>query len=425
MTIKRNRAFAILGATSVLALAACSTPGGGGGADADVPGITDETVTIGTHQPLTGPAAAGFASISAAANAYFEYINDNGGINGRTIEYIVKDAGYNPATTQTVVRELVLEDEVFAILGGLGTPTHSSVLDFLADNEVPDLFAASGTPTWDQPEKYPYTFGYQAEYPTEAAILANYAQTEFADGTYCMFGQDDDFGTDFEQGLTEILGDDGLAASEVYSVANQDVLPQISALKSAGCDVVFLASINGFTAAAVGTAAKLGYFPQWMASSSGGDYSTLEGYLGEATPKLLEGFISTFYLSMASTTEDDAWVELFKKVNTEYNEGAEFDGNQIYGMTMAYQFAEALAAAGENPTRESLVEAVESGAVKGTGVVPLGFSADDHSGYLGVRLSTVKATVQDYFGPAYVYADGEVTEYEGERPEVVNEGIPE
>jgi branched-chain amino acid transport system substrate-binding protein len=423
MTLRRNRAFAaVVGATSALALAACSGTGGGGAAE-DVPGVTDDTVTIGTHQPLTGPAAAGFSSISAAANAYFDYINDNGGINGRSIEFIVKDDGYNPANTQTVVRELVLQEDVFAILGGLGTPTHSAVLDFLNENEVPDLFVSGGSPTWDQPEDYPWTFGYNSEYTAEAAILASYAVEEYPDGTYCLFGQDDDFGTDFEAGLVEILGEDGLAATEVYSVANQDVVAQVSAMQAAGCDVNFLASINGFTALAVGTAAQLGYFPQWMSSSSGGDYGTLEGYLGEAAPMLLEGFISTFYLSL-DTSVDDPWTEHFRAINEEYNGGAAFGGNEIFGMNMAYMFAEALAAAGENPTRESIVEAIESGAVKGSGLVPLGYSPEDHTGNLGVQLSRVTDTVQAYFGVPYVYEDGTVSEYTGGPVPFENEGLP-
>src|SRR5919107_5892747 len=100
-----------------LTAAACSTPGASDtpGA-AEVPGVTDESVKVGTHQPLTGPAAAGFSSISAATKAYFDYINDNGGIHRRTIEYVIKDDGYNPANTQNVVRELVQEEKVFAVL---------------------------------------------------------------------------------------------------------------------------------------------------------------------------------------------------------------------------------------------------------------------------------------------------------------------
>ena len=260
-------ALAVAGA---LVLSSCSTPQ----AEAQ-PGLTDDTITIGTHQPLTGPAAASYAPISAATAAYFDYVNAEGGINGRTIEYIVKDDGYNPANTQTVVRELVLEDEVFAILGGLGTPTHSSVLDFLNENEVPDLFVSSGSAAWNQAEKYPFTFGFQADYVTEGMVLGQYISEEFDGKKVCLFGQDDEFGTDMQEGLGKILGDDGLAEVQTYSVSNQDVTAQIVALQAAGCEVNVLATITGFTALAIGTAAQLKYFPQWVSSSSGADYGPL------------------------------------------------------------------------------------------------------------------------------------------------------
>ena len=411
--------------TASLVLAACGGSGGGESEEAqDVPGITDTTVTVGTHQPLTGPAAAGYASISPATKAYFDYVNANGGVHGRTIEYSVKDDGYNPANTQSVVRELVLQDEVFAILGGLGTPPHSSVLDFLNDNEVPDLFVASGSPTWNQPEKYPYTYGFMQDYDTEAKVLATYVQEEFPDATYCLFGQDDDFGSDFKTGLESALGSDGLASSQVYSTANTDVAAQISAMQAAGCEVNFLASINGFSAQAIGTAAKLGYFPKWAASSAGGDYNTLSSYLGENTDKLLEGFISANYLPSYSDT-DDEWTAKFSEINTEYNPGAEFDGNTIFGMSLGYLFVEALKEAGENPTRESLLEALESGNVKGNGHVPLGFSADSHAGYTGGMITLVSGGVQAYTGTPYSVDGDSVSPYTEDRAAMPENGIPQ
>ncbi|MBP3034744.1 ABC transporter substrate-binding protein [Arthrobacter sp. zg-ZUI100] len=406
-------------------LAACGGSGGGESEEAqDVPGITDTTVTVGTHQPLTGPAAAGYASISPATKAYFDYVNANGGVHGRTIEYSVKDDGYNPANTQSVVRELVLQDEVFAILGGLGTPPHSSVLDFLNDNEVPDLFVASGSPTWNQPEKYPYTYGFMQDYDTEAKVLATYVQEEFPDATYCLFGQDDDFGADFKTGLESALGSDGLVSSQVYSTANTDVAAQISAMQAAGCEVNFLASINGFSAQAIGTAAKLGYFPKWAASSAGGDYNTLSSYLGENTDKLLEGFISANYLPSYSDT-DDEWTAKFSEINAEYNPGAEFDGNTIFGMSLGYLFVEALQEAGENPTRESLLEALESGNVKGNGHVPLGFSADSHAGYTGGMITLVSGGVQAYTGTPYSVDGDSVSPYTEDRTAMPENGIPQ
>ena len=128
--------------------------------------------------PLTGPAAAGYSKIAPATKAYFDYVNANGGVHGRKITYKIMDDGYNPANTQKVVRKLVLQDKVFAILNGLGTPTHTGVLDFLKTNRVPDLFVASGSRSWNQPDKYPGTFGFKPDYTVEGKILGHLRQDE-------------------------------------------------------------------------------------------------------------------------------------------------------------------------------------------------------------------------------------------------------
>lgn len=276
-------------------LAACSQPEDSGGEAQNSPGITDTTVKIGTHTPLTGPAAAGYASISKAASAYFSYLNEKGGVNGRTIEYVVRDDGYNPATTSTVVRELVQQDKVFAIVNGLGTPTHSAVVDYLAQQKVPDLFVASGASLWNQPEKLPQTFGFNVDYVREGKILAHYVQEQNPDGKFCVLRQDDDFGKDLTTGVTQVLGD--LTAEQEYAVSNESLTAQVGALQAAGCTVNLLATVNGFTALALGTAAQMGYKAQWATSSSGGDYPTLVGYLGEDVgPALLQGLIAANYL---------------------------------------------------------------------------------------------------------------------------------
>lgn len=419
-TARRSRAVALIAAAGVVAgLTACSTPAPA----AETPGVTDDTVTIGTHQPLTGPAAPGYASISAATSAYFDYVNDNGGVNGRSIEYIVKDDGYNPANTQTVVRELVQQDGVFAIVNGLGTPTHTAAIDFLNQQKVPDLFVASGSTSWNQPEKYPYTFAFNVDYVSEGEALAQYAADEAPGAVVCVLGQDDDFGEEFLEGVTNVLGEDGVATVQRYSVSNQDVVAQMSAMKAAGCQINMLATVNGFTALAIGTAAKLGYFAKWYSSSSGGDQPTLLGFLGDAGPALLDGFVSTNYLPFG---QDDEWRALFEQINTDYNDGATFDGNTVYGMSVGYLFAEALAAAGDDPTRESLLEAITSGELQGNGVLPLAFGADSHAAYSGVGITEVVDGVQDFVGPVYV-SDGEgaVTEQDAEPVALENEGIPQ
>jgi branched-chain amino acid transport system substrate-binding protein len=158
------------GAVLALGLVACggSSSGGGssskGGANtASAPGVTATTVTIGSHQPLTGVAAPGYSEIAPASNAYFKYVNAHGGVNGRKIIYKYLDDGYNPAKTVTVVHQLVLQDKVFAVFNGLGTPTHQQVVPFLNQQKVPDLFVASGCLCWNAPSTAPETFGWQTD----------------------------------------------------------------------------------------------------------------------------------------------------------------------------------------------------------------------------------------------------------------------
>src|SRR5712664_3125578 len=139
-----------IGALLVLvAVAGCSSSGGGGGSKADSTGVTATTITIGSTQPLTGIAAPGYSEIAPAAKAYFDYVNSQGGINGRTIDYKYLDDGYNPTQTVAQTQKLILQDKVFAIFNALGTPTHEKVVDFLNQSKVPDMFVASGCLCWD------------------------------------------------------------------------------------------------------------------------------------------------------------------------------------------------------------------------------------------------------------------------------------
>ena len=147
-------------ACSALALAALAPARAGGSSSsaaltASAPGITATTITIGSHQPLTGPAAPGYSEIAPASAAYFAYVNAHGGVYGRKIVYKYLDDGYNPTNTSQVVRQLVLQDNVYAIFNGLGTPTHLAVLSFLNSQKVPDVFVASGCDCWDAPTTDP------------------------------------------------------------------------------------------------------------------------------------------------------------------------------------------------------------------------------------------------------------------------------
>ncbi len=423
---RRLRTVAVgLSATLALSLSAC----GGGDGDAgggSAPGVSDDTIKLGTTQPLTGAAAPGYARISKAMQAWFEHVNENGGVHGRTIELLVEDDGYNPTKTAEKTRKLVLQDKVFALVGALGTPTHSSVLDFIRQNKVPDFGVSSGSLSWNQPDKAPYTFGWQVDYTREAKILATYAKDRFAGKTFCSFGQGDDFGADGVAGLKHVLGDDGLKAEESYTVSNTDVAPQIGKLQAAGCDVVFAFTIPGFTALATGTAAKLGYQPQWIVSNVGADPNALKGYLKDDTVALTDGMLTGQFMALA-TDADNSWVKLFSEINSKYNPDIPYDFTVQYGFALAYTATQALLAAGEELTRESFVEAIEKGGFEGPGLVPLAYSEDDHSGYTGAQVVEIKDLAFSAVSPTYTTdaGDGAVEQYDGTLAEAPTSGMPE
>src|SRR3954452_13786366 len=387
-------------AAAVLVVAGCSDSGSGSSTPS-VPGVTDSSILVGTHQPLTGPASAGYSKIAPATKAYFDYVNSAGGVYGRNITYKIMDDTYNPATTQQVVRQMVLQDKVFAILNGLGTPTHTGVLDFLKTNRVPDLFVASGSRSWNQPDKYPGTFGFNPDYTVEGKILATYVKSSLAGKKVCFLGQDDDFGRDSLAGIEKVLGP--VAAKQTYVVTNPNVGPQMGALKQAGCQVVLLASIPGFTALSIGTAAKIGFKPQFVVSNVGSDPSTLTKTLGAAAP-LLEGVVAANYLPL-DTDESNPWIQLYKKVNSQYNGNAAFDNNVVYGMSVGYLFVQALQAAGKDLSRDKLTEAVQKGGFTGPGLVPVRFSAQDHSGYAGEQISKLTGGKADYLSTTFTTKD--------------------
>src|ERR1700691_1153821 len=169
MRSKSNKMLAV-GAICALAavVAGCGSSSGGG---SSAPGVTPTSITFGTHQPLTGPAAPGYSEIAPASQAFFDYVNAHGGVFGRKIHLIIKDDAYNPTETVNVVHQLVLQDNVFGIFEGLGTPTHTKVVAFLNASKVPDLFVASGCPCWDNGATQPETFGWQPNYTIEGKVL--------------------------------------------------------------------------------------------------------------------------------------------------------------------------------------------------------------------------------------------------------------
>ena len=416
MRINRTRTLArtvaALAGASVL-LTACgaggsSTAGSGGGSEqpgsggGDSTGITDTTIKIGTHMPLTGVAAPGYSTIPTGAKAYFDYVNSKGGVHGRQIEYIVRDDGYNPSNTSQVTNQLVLQDEIFAMLGGLGTPTHSAVIDFLNEESVPDLFVSSGALAWNQKEKYPSSFGWQPNYEVEGKIIGQYIAENFPEAKIGLFLQGDDFGRDGAKGAEQFLKDQ-VVSRATYTPGNTDVGPQVAQLQADGADFVLGFNVPAYTALSQLTAQKLNYKPKWFYSNVGSDVS-LVGALLDSFSKgavkgggLLNGIYTTKYLPTVEDP-DNPWTQAFDKIWKESGGSSEPLNNfRIYGMSQAYTLVAALQAAGKDVTRESLVKTIEDkgASFQGPWLAPFDYSAESHRGISGVQVVQVKGSATE------------------------------
>jgi branched-chain amino acid transport system substrate-binding protein len=373
-------------------------------------GITDDTIKIGAHFPLTGVAAPGYSEIPSGHQAYYDYVNANGGINGRKIEFVVRDDGYNPTNTSQVTNELVLKEEIFAMVGGLGTPTHGAVVDFLNGEKVPDLFVSSGSLQWgDQPKAKPFTFGWQPDYEIEGKIIGKWITENMPNAKVGLFLQDDDFGRDGEKGVRQFV-DKQIVEVQKYQSGNTDVAPQMAALQASGADLILGFNTPSYTALSQLVSLKLGYKPKWFYSNVGADPALVgallarfsEGAVTDGT-QLLDGVITTEYIP-GTDVPDDPWMKLWQKVWDEHGAEGELTNYRVYGMSQAYTFVQAMLAAGENPTREGVVAAIEkSGAdFEGPGLAPFRFTGDSHMGISGMQVVEIKGGIGQELTPVLV-----------------------
>jgi len=431
-------------AAAALTVAACSssststttsTSTSSAALTASAPGITATTITIGSHQPLTGPAAPGYSEIAPASNAYFQYVNANGGIYGRKIKYTYLDDAYNPTTTSSDVHQLVLQSGVYGIFNGLGTPTHLAAISFLNSQKVPDVFIASGCACWNQPSTYPETFGYQLDYVREGKILGQYVAQHFKGKKVAYFYQDDEFGLDGVKGLNYEIPSSMVVSKQSYAVTNVNIGPQVAALHASGAQVVVAFSVPAFTALLKLYGLKLGYSPTLVVSGVNSDVYSLDGLL-EAFAKqsgatvngsaLTNGIITDSYLP-SQTDTSNSWVTLFKMVHDQYDATRPWDGQALYGEAVAYAFVQAMFKAGRNPTRADLVSAINGGLPPGPVVAPYAYGVDSHDGATGAYMAIMSnggLTTQGSVLTTDTSATGPITTYTGTAQQAPASGIP-
>ena len=356
MTMKQTIVTGLAAASLVLASGLAFAAGQYG------PGVSDTEIKIGNTMPYSGPASA-YGAIGKAEAAYFAMINDQGGINGRKINFISRDDGYSPPKTVELVRQLVEEEHVLLLFNTLGTPPNSAIRGYLNDNKVPQLFVATGADKWNDPKHYPWTMGWQPSYRVEARIYARYILKNLPNAKIAVLYQNDDFGKDYLVGLREGLGDKAdkmIVATKTYETTDPTVDSQIVALQGSGADVLLTAAIPKFAAQAIRKVYDIGWKPTHFLTNVS---ASVKAVLQPAGPEKGVGIISAGYLKEPTdpqwqdTPEYKEWLAWMKKYNTSGNVA---DGNNVSGYSFAQTLVAVLKASGDNLTRENVMKQAAS-----------------------------------------------------------------
>jgi branched-chain amino acid transport system substrate-binding protein len=405
-------------------------------AQANSTGVTATSIKLGVSTPLTGSAGLVYGKVPGAMRAYFDYINANGGVNGRKISLVIRDDKYLPTLAATQTTNLILKDKVFALVGALGTATHSKAYTAaaLAKNNVPDLFINTGFSGFTNKAKYPTTFMVLPTYAMEAKVMAKVIKDNFPGQATFMIAQDDEFGSDGVAGFTT-AGHKFTASPTLYPQGTMTAARAEGALTALGAipgkPVLVLFGTTDVTATILKAAEKLELTKKFtfLAGSVGADANTLLA-LG-VKPTTIDGVVSASFMPDAKDLTDP-YVKQFISINTKYNKGVTFDNYVLAGMNSAMLTVQALRAAGKNLTRAGLMSAIEAKGSKfaSAGLVPLGWSATSRVGYNGYWVSQLNAKGEGkpYGGKLVIYTTdsgaGAVEISNFTRPTMPRNGIP-
>jgi branched-chain amino acid transport system substrate-binding protein len=358
-----------MGTLAVLAAAlAFGLPAALGGAAATTPGVTAHSILLGGTFPLTG-AASSYAPIPRGMQAFFSYINarkgpdGKRGVGGRQIIWKYYDDAYNPTQTVQQTQRLVEQDKVFALVGGLGTEPQQAVRDYLNQKKVPQLYVSTGATFFGSDhKKYPWTIGWQPDYPGEAKIYAKFINDHVKQAKIGIFYQNDAYGTDFLSAFKAAINDQSkIVATQSYDTTATSFTQQVVALKAAGANTFILVSTPIPTITALVVATKIGWHPITFVNNVSGNPAYLAAAAKSGAD--VEGAITAGYIfdpnNPPFATKPPAL--LAKKILDTYDGGASiFNTNNIYGLASAWTFVQALKRAGNPPTRAGLMKALRS-----------------------------------------------------------------
>jgi branched-chain amino acid transport system substrate-binding protein len=326
------------------------------------PGASDTEIKIGHTNPYSGPASA-YGSIGKAETAYFKMVNEQGGINGRKINFISLDDSYSPPKTVEQVRKLVEQEEVLFMFQPLGTPSNTAIHKYMNEKKVPQLFVATGATKWGDPKNFPWTMGWQPNYQTESKAYAAYILKNHPNAKIGILYQNDDYGKDYLFGFKEGLGDKAskMIVKEVsYEVSDPTVDSQIVTLKASGANLFFNVTTPKFAAQAIRKSVDIGWNPVHFLNSVS---ANINNVLVPAGLDKSKGIITSAYIKdpndpqWVKNKDYQDWLAWMKKYNPDANLA---DGNYVYGYSVAYTMHQVLKACGDELTRENVMKQAAS-----------------------------------------------------------------
>jgi len=366
-------------------------------------GATDTEIKIGHTGPYSGPASA-YGVIGKTIEAFFKKVNDEGGINGRKLNFISYDDGYSPPKTKEMVRKLVEEDKVLFVFNTLGTPSNTMIWDYLNEEKIPQLFVATGASKWGDPKGHPWTMGFQPDYQTEAIIYAKHILANVKDPKIAVLMQNDDYGKDYFNGFKAGLGKDAdkIVKLATYEVADPTVDSQIIQLKDSGANVFFNITTPKFAAQAIKKAGELGWKPAHYLNNVS---SSVGSVMKPAGVENGQNIITALYLKdptdkqWESSKDFQDWKAFMAKYMPNGNLA---DASVVFGYAVANLMTIVLKQAGDDLTRANVMkQAASLKAIELPLALPgikINTSATDFYPIQSVQLARFKGETWERFG---------------------------
>jgi branched-chain amino acid transport system substrate-binding protein len=341
---------------SSAAAAAFAASAGSARAD-NAPGVTDTEIKIGQTMPYSGPASA-FGVIGRTEAAYFKMINEQGGINGRKINFVSVDDAYSPPKTVEQIRRLVEDEKVAFCFQTLGTAPNLAIRQYLNDNKVPQLFVSTGAAVFADPQHFPWTIGFNPNYQTEAHIYGKHILSTKPEGKIGVLYQNDGFGKDYLIGLKDGLGPDhvGMVIKEVsYETSEPTVDSQVVTLQGSGADILIIAATPKFAAQAIRKSSDLGWNAVRYLSNVSPSIATV---LKPAGLEKSKGLITAYYGKDPTDArwKDDAGMKEWREFCSKYMSDAVVnDANAAYALGAAGTMVQVLKQCGADLSRENIM----------------------------------------------------------------------